>query len=134
MAQIKSYGSSFQRPKQIVIVAAFVLSILIAPFYILFPDGSAQSSVVRFAEMIGFGFLILAWCHYDSLEQTKPLGGGFRILLVLFGILGLFVYLLKTRGAKRGLLASGIAILLFIGTLLTSALSAGVFSAITGYE
>lgn len=134
MAQIKSYGSSFQRPKQIVIVAAFVLSILIAPFYLLFPDGSAQSTTVRFAEMIGFGFLILSWCHYDALEQDNPLGGGFRILLVLFGILGLFVYLLKRRGVKRGLLASGIAILLFIGTLLTSALSAGVFSAITGYE
>jgi apolipoprotein N-acyltransferase len=134
MVQIESYGSSFQRPKQIVIAAAFVLSILIAPFYVLFPDGSAQSTAVRFGEMIGFSFLILAWCHYDALEQNKPLGGGFRILLVLFGIFGLFVYLLKRRGAKRGLLASAIAILLFIGTLLTSALSAGVFSAITGYE
>jgi len=134
MAQIKSYSSSFQRPKQIVIVAAFVLSILIAPFYLLFSDGSAQSTTVRLAEMIGFGFLILAWCHYDALEQDNPLGDGFRILLVLFGILGLFVYLLKKRGVKRGLLASGIAILLFIGTLLTSALSAGVFSAMTGYE
>jgi hypothetical protein len=68
------------------------------------------------------------------LEQNKPLGGSFRILLVLFGIFWLFVYLLKRRGAKRGLLASAIAILLFIGTFLTSALSAGVFSAITGYE
>jgi hypothetical protein len=61
MVQIESYGSSSQRPKQIVIAAAFVLSILIAPFYVLFPDGSAQSTAVRFGEMIGFSFLILAW-------------------------------------------------------------------------
>jgi hypothetical protein len=53
-------------------------------------------------------------------------------MIGIFGVFGLFIYLLKSRGFSRGLIPVGIAILVCAGMLLVMALSAVAAEAIFG--
>lgn len=93
-----------------------------------------QARLFDIISIIGFGVLTLGWCYYDSLERNKPLGAGFRILIALFGVLALFIYLIKSRGLCRGVFAIGVAVLVVAGVLLIGGISAAVVGAILGVE
>ncbi|HEY0319649.1 MAG TPA: hypothetical protein VGC66_01630 [Pyrinomonadaceae bacterium] len=126
--------SEYRQRKRRVLVAAAIFCALLAPVTVLFDKGGAQSRLLDFVTVIGFGILILSWCHYDSLERGKPFGSGFRVLVVLFGILALFVYLLKSRGFKQGLRSSGMALLVLLGMVLIMFVSGMVTALVFGIE
>ena len=65
-----------------------------------------------------YSVLLFGWCYYDALERNQPLSRGFRVVLIMFGVIGLFVYLFKSRGLIQGLRASGLALLGIVGILL----------------
>lgn len=124
--------SRFQLYKRRIIIVAFVASAVAGPLAVAFPERSAQSRIVDIGSVIGFGILTLGWCFYDSLDRRGRLSPGFRVLIVIFGVVGLFIYLLKSRGFSRGLISVGIAILVVAGMLLVTTLSALVAEAIFG--
>ena len=124
----------YRRHKRSILVAAAIFSALTSPSFLLLQEGSVQARLFDIISVIGFGVLILGWCYYDGLERNKPLGAGFRILIILFGVLALFIYLLKSRGLRRGVLAIGMAFLVVAGMLLIGGISAVVVDALLGIE
>jgi len=131
---INASDSDYRQRKRRLLVAAAIFCAILAPVTILFDKGGTQSRLLDFVTVIVFGILILGWCHYDSLERGKPLSQGFRVLVVLFGILALFVYLLKSRGFKQGLLSSGRALLVLLGMVLVMFVSSTITAFIFGIE
>jgi hypothetical protein len=81
---------------------------------------------LNFLTIIGFNLLIFAWCHYDAIERNESFGAGWRLLIVLLGIFALFIYLLKTRGLKQGLISIGKTLLI----VLAAAFGAGIITAL----
>lgn len=124
----------YQQRKRRILIAAAIFSVLIAPPLILFDDGTAQARLFDLITISGYGILVLGWCYYDSLERDEPLGTGFRVLIVLLGVLPLFIYLIKSRGFKRGLLSIVIALLICAGLLLIMVISAEAVAIIFGIE
>ncbi|HEX8175640.1 MAG TPA: hypothetical protein VF543_11030 [Pyrinomonadaceae bacterium] len=133
MEQIIS-DSEYRQRKRHLLVTAAIFCALLAPVTVLFDKGGTQSRLLDFVTVIGFGILILGWCHYDSLERGKSLGSVFRILVVLFGVFALFVYLLKSRGLKRGLRTSGLALLVLTGMILIMFVTGMITALIFGVE
>jgi hypothetical protein len=127
MEETSSAPSSRSQPKQTVLIVAGLYAVAIGPLEALADQRGPQAFVVRFASMIVIGCLILAWCHYDSMERRQSLGSWLRILVVLIGVPALLVYLFKSRGFKQGLRSSGIALLcllaLFVINVGSNALS-----------
>ena len=78
--------------------------------------------------------LILGWCYFDSVERNRTLGAWFRVLIVLFGIIALFVYLIKSRGIKHGLFSIGKALLFCVGMIVIMAASAFVVAVLLGIQ
>ena len=66
---------------------------------------SSQTAKAQFA-VFGLitGLLILRWCSLDSVEWNTHFGPLLGIAIVFFTIIGVPIYLLRTRGL-RGLLA-----------------------------
>ena len=131
---ISTSDSEYWRRKRRLLIAATIFCALLAPVIVLFDKGGAQSRLLDFVIVIGFGILILGWCYYDSLERGKPLGSVFRVLVVLFGILALFVYLLKSRGLKQGLRSIGLALLVLAGMVLIMFVTGAITASIFGIE
>lgn len=113
----------YRRRKYGIIIAAAIFSALTAPLSILLHKGTAQAQLFNITSIIVYGVLVLGWCYYDSLERNESLGLGLRGIIVLLGVIGLFIYLLKSRGLKRGLLAIGLALLVCVGIVLVTFLS-----------
>jgi hypothetical protein len=123
----------YRQSKRRVVLAAALFSALTTPSFLLLPEGSAQARLFDIISIIGFGVLTLGWCYYDALERGAPLGAGFRILIVLLGVLGLFIYLVKSRGLRRGLLSVGVAIVLIVGVILVGAVSSVIVGLAQGF-
>ena len=115
MEETSSAPSSRSQPKQTVLIVAAVYAVAVGPLDALLQRNGPQAFVVHFVSMIFIGCVILAWCHYDSLERRRPLGSWLRILVVLIGVPALFIYLFKSRGFKQGMRASRLAVLCLIG-------------------
>ena len=124
----------YRRSKRRVVLAAAVFSALTTPSVLFCAEGSAQARLFDVASMVGFGILTLGWCYYDGLERGKPLGRGFRLLIVLFGVLALFVYLIKSRGLGRGLLSIGAAVVLISGIMLIGGLATEIVGLALGFD
>ena len=62
-----------------------------------------------------FAFIIfvLIWCHCDADERAVKIGAVLRATIFLLAIIGLPIYLVRSRGAWRGLRASLLAVLFF---------------------
>ena len=124
----------YQQNKRRVILAAAIFSTFTTPSFLLFPEGSTQARLFDIMTIIGFGVLTLGWCYYDGLERGVPVGASFRILIVLFGVLALFIYLVKTRGLRWGLLSIGVALLIIVGIILARGLSSIVVGLALGFD
>jgi hypothetical protein len=132
-------GTAFIRPgyqqyKRRILIAAAIFTALTTPSLILFDEGTPKARLFDIISVIGYGILVLGWCYYDGLERNKPIGAGFRILIVIFGGLALFVYLIKSRGFSQGLRSIGKALLVCAGMLVVMFVSAGATAVIFGVE
>ncbi len=114
-------SSGYQKNKRNVIIGAVIFNILINVVSLRFEGNFSVEQTLTFISVIGTGFCILLWCNLDSDERNEKLRAGFRFLLVLFGVFALIVYLFKSRGFKRGLIAVGYLLLVFAGYVLASA-------------
>lgn len=130
--QVKQHTQlNYYQYKRNVFFAAAAFSLLLGAFT-AFYENTAQSRVLDIVSIVGFGVLMLGWCTYDSFERNKSLGSTFRLLVVIFGVFTLFVYLLKSRGLKKGLIAIGWSLLLMLGISLLMVLSETLFGEIFG--
>jgi hypothetical protein len=87
---------------------------------------------IKLVATIAYGVAMLVWCTVDSRERGIELGYGFRIFIVLLGVLALIFYLFKTRGLKGGFVSIGYAFLFFLATIFISSIVAMVFNVLTG--
>lgn len=117
----------YEQPKSNVITAAAIFAALTAPISIIFAQGTWQNFVAELIFILGFSLLILRWCYLDRLERGHPLGSGFRVLIVFFGVIALFIYLIKSRGLKHGLRSVGEAFLVCVAIILIMFFSEGIF-------
>jgi len=123
MSQILARRSFRERPKHTVLLLAGLFSAIHGLFFVLF-DETGNHSVIRFISYIFIGILVLAWCHFDSLERRQRLYPWLRWVIVVFGLFALFIYLFKSRGFTQGMRASGLALLSLLGLLVIMLLSA----------
>jgi hypothetical protein len=112
-----SYPTCLATKKRRVLWASVVFAAVLGVPLGLLPDHGPADTVLSIVITLGTGILVLAWCHYDSRQLGRRIGPGFRWLVVILGFLALFIYLLRTRGARKGGLAVGVAAL-FIGALI----------------
>ena len=123
MSQILTPRSLRDRPKYTVLLLAGVFSAILGLFFVLF-DGTGNHGVIRFITYICIAILVLAWCQFDSLERRQRLYPWLRLVIVVFGVFALFIYLFKSRGLKKGMRASGLALLTLSGLTVIMLLSA----------
>jgi len=123
MSQILTPRSLRDRPKYTVLLLAGVFSAILGLFFVLFDEGS-NHGVVRLVSFTCIAILVLAWCQFDSLERRQRLYPWLRLVIVVFGVFALFIYLFKSRGLKKGMRASGLALLTLSGLTVIMLLSA----------
>ena len=114
----------YQRSKRNVLNAIAVLSITIGPVALLVGQDPGSERLFSIISMFGYSILMFAWCYYDGFERNRPLTPRFRLLIVMLGTPMLFYHLFRTRGFHQGLISSGLALLVMIGSTLLSFLSA----------
>lgn len=126
--------ASFRQPKRIVLVVSTLLAAAAGPLSVFIAEGSRQARVVSWLIVIVVDLLILGWCYFDSLERKRTLGAWFRIFIALFGVIALFVYLIKSRGVKRGLFAVVKVLLFCAGMFVVVAASAFLAAVLLGVQ
>ncbi|MEO6392539.1 MAG: hypothetical protein ABIP75_11850 [Pyrinomonadaceae bacterium] len=113
----------YQQSKRNVLIAVAVLSVAIAPVAQLVGQDPGSERLLNIISVFGYGILMFAWCYYDGLERNRPLTPRFRLLIVVLGTPVLFFHLFRTRGFRPGLKASGLAVLVYFGSILLTAFS-----------
>ena len=114
------------------IAALAIFSALIGLLLTLAAGNPKLERLLDVLLMLIFSFGIFAWCYHDSQRRGHKLGFAWRIFLIFFGWLGLFVYLFRSRGLFGGLRASALAILTLLAALMFMVASALVFTILSG--
>jgi hypothetical protein len=117
-----------------VLLAAAGFSALIGAFVIVLDESTPPFRIARVVTVICISLLVLAWCYFDSLERHHAFDSRFRVVILIFGLLALFIYLLKSRGLAQGMRSTGMALLFCAGMLVIMLASAFVFASILGVE
>jgi len=123
MSQILTRRTFRENPKYTVLLLAGLFSAILGLFFVLFEEDS-NHGIVRIVSFICIAILVLAWCQFDSLERRQRLYPWLRLVIVVFGVFALFIYLFKSRGLKKGMRASGLALLTLSGMIGIMLLSA----------
>lgn len=121
MENVESVSAAdYAGKKRAVIIIAAALNVLSTPLPLFVDETSAEFKLINLLTLIAFNLLTFVWIHYDSAERNQSLSAAWRMLIVFFGIFALLVYLLKSRGFKRGWLAVGKALSIFLGIAVVS--------------
>jgi uncharacterized protein YhhL (DUF1145 family) len=131
---ITNTHSPFLRPKRRVLFAAAGFSALIGALVIVLHESTPPFRIARVVSVICISLLVLAWCYFDSLERHQSFDSRFRVVILVFGLLALFIYLLKSRGLTQGMRSVGMALLFCAGMFVIMLPSAFVFASIFGVE
>ena len=132
MAHVATRRSSAGHPKRTVLLATLIYAALTGPLLVLVSE--EIFGLVRFALLIGDALFVLAWCYYDAEERNEPFHSGWRIAIIIFGVLALFIYLFKSRGAKQGYRASLLALSFCICLALIMFATAALAGLFVGFE
>ena len=124
----------FLRPTRRVLFAVAGFSAVIGALVIVLDESTLPFRIVRVVALICISLLVLAWCYFDSLERHQLFDSRFRVVILLFGLLALFIYLLKSRGLTQGMRSAGMALLFCAGMFGIMLASAFVFASIFGVE
>lgn len=107
--------------KSAVWVAGAVLSLLAgATAQYVYPY--AESSPVDIVFTLLGVLLIFAWYRLDAALSGYRRSTGLNIAVIAIAIIGLPYYFFRSRGAKRGLIATGLFLLAIIGFSLLTAM------------
>ncbi|MBL8257168.1 hypothetical protein J2X02_001862 [Pseudoxanthomonas japonensis] len=108
-------------PKSAVWVAGAVLSV-VAGTTAQYVYPHAESSPVDIVVTILGVLLIFVWYRFDAAQSGYRRNLGLDIAVIAIALIGLPYYFFRSRGAKRGLIATGLFLLTIIGfSLLTAA-------------
>ena len=131
MKSVETHPSNdYRKHKRIVVFVSVILPAILGPPLLLADGHSKTESLISFCLWIATSTLIVIWCYFDSLERHQRLPKFFRVATVVFGVITLFYYLIKTRGMKRGVVAMLKASGLVIGAFLLMIVTVAIFSAI----
>lgn len=111
---------NLKKPKTIVLIIGLILMVINISLSIFITEGSSIEQILNIFFVIGFNFLMLLWCSYDSTERGEKISSKFVLMMVLFGIFTLIYYLFRTRGFSSGLISVGKLLLLFIVSIVVS--------------
>ena len=100
--------------KSIVLVAGAVLA-LVAGMAAQYFYPTAESSPVDVVVTLLGALLVFSWYHFDSTRAGYRRSKGLNIAVILIAILALPYYFFRSRGAKRGLVATGLFLLTLLG-------------------
>jgi len=132
MSHVATRRSPVWQPKRTVLLATVIYAALTGPLLVLVSEEIL--GLVRFALLIGDALFVLAWCYFDAEERNKPFHSGWRIAIVVFGVLALFIYLFTSRGAKQGYRASLLALLFCICLAIIMFATAALVGLFVGLE
>ena len=133
MEQTDRYSSlEYTRKKRAVIIAALVFSAAIGPFEMATRLGSFPARIVSLVGWFGSSVLAFSWVYFDSIQRHRSTTTGLRLLIVFLGMIGLFIYLVKSRGLKQGLISSVIAVGLVAGMLVITTISGALVTTLLG--
>ncbi|MFT3745634.1 MAG: hypothetical protein QM785_15270 [Pyrinomonadaceae bacterium] len=125
--------SDFKRRKRniLALLAVAIIVTNIASTITRLIVAEVWSNIPLLLAIVSLGIGILAWCKVDAEELEKPLGGGWKGMLFLFGAFALVAYLFSFRGFKHGLKGLGWALIYWFITFAVSfLLSMMVFMAL----
>lgn len=94
-----------RRQKNMLLVALLAFTAISSAMWVFVPDGSPNERLLYVAQSFGTVLLVLLWCHVDSSQRSYRLSKKLSILIVLVAVVGLPIYLLKSRGRRGGSLA-----------------------------
>ncbi len=102
-----SMASEPRRPskKTRFLVALAWVTVICAAVRAFMPEDSPYERPLMLVQMIPTLVLLLLWCHHDSSERGYRLSKGLSILIVLVAVVGLPIYLLRTRPGAAGFVA-----------------------------
>jgi hypothetical protein len=79
---------------------------------------------------IALNVLGLMWARIDAGERRYELSQYFTVAVILLGVFAIAYYLFRSRGFEKGLAATGLMILYFIGVVFVIGILAGLIAAI----
>ena len=120
----------YKRKKLTVITAAFVFSVALGPLDMALKLGSFPSRFVSLIAWFGISVLVFSWVYFDSRQRNRSITPNLRLLIVFLGIVGLWIYLIRSRGLKQGLISSLTALGLFVVMALAMILSGALVLAL----
>ncbi|MFN0111558.1 MAG: hypothetical protein ACKVZH_22075 [Blastocatellia bacterium] len=124
--------ANYRNQKRWVVIVTFLSAMAVGPIIVLSETGAVPERLIDWLLIVFQSFLVLSWCYFDSLERGKRITLSTRILILLFGIFFLCFYLIKSRGLKQGFKAIGLALLVFVGAIVVTAISGGIATLILG--
>ena len=127
MTHVATTHSSFWYPKRNVLLASIVFAALMGPLILFATEQAFPAAAIRYLLIIGIALLVLAWCYFDAYEQHQPFGSGWRVAILLFGVVALFIYLFKSRGLKNGARSALLALTFCLGLVAIVFASAVLF-------
>ena len=86
--------------------------------------------VFDLAAGIALNVLGLMWAKIDAAERRYELSPHFTLAVVLLGFVAIIYYLFKSRGFEKGLAATGLMVLYFIGLVVIIGIAAGLIAAV----
>ena len=104
----------YKRKKLTIIIAAFVFAVAMGPLDVVLTLGSLPSRIVSMIGWFGTSVLVFSWVYFDSRQRNRSITTNLRLLIVFLGIFGLWIYLMRSRGLKQGLISSLTALGLFV--------------------
>ena len=113
----------YKRKKPMVIIAAFVFAAAFGPLDVAMTLGSFPSRIISLVGWFGVSVLVFSWVYFDSRQRNRSITTNLRLLIVFLGLFGLWIYLIRSRGLKQGLISSLAALGLFAGMALVMILS-----------
>ena len=104
------------------------------PLIVFAAERAFPSPTIRYMLVIGIALLVLAWCYFDAYERREPFHASWRVGILLFGVVALFVYLFKSRGLKHGIRPALLALTFCIGLVAIMFASAFLFGLVFGLQ
>lgn len=87
-------------------------------------------AVFDLAAGIALNVLGLMWAKIDAAERRYELSRHFTVAVVLLGVFAIIYYLFRSRGLEKGLAATGLMVLYFIGIIFVVGIPVGLIAAV----
>jgi hypothetical protein len=115
VGRAKRASASLRTRKRRCLIALLLIFMLVGVIDPFVKEGSRMELLLD----LPVAGVILMWCLYDAAERSFPLSLLMRIVIFGFALVGVPIYLFRTRGLK-GFISSGLAVLFFLTCLVVA--------------